>query len=59
MPIAWGDFVEKGGVNLVYDHILFSYDDFRNIYATSVAPGAEPLYDFSADVVQLFFSLWF
>jgi len=59
MPLAFGDFLEKGSVNLVWDHILFSYDDFRNIYATDAAPGTEPLYDFDADVIQLFFSVWF
>jgi hypothetical protein len=54
-----GDFIERSTVNLVYDHILFDYDDFRDVRVTGVAPGAEPLYDFSADVVQVFFSVWF
>jgi hypothetical protein len=51
--------LERGSVNLVWDHLMFSYDDFRNIYATDAAPGSEALYDFDADVVQLFFSVWF
>lgn len=59
MPLNVADIVDKGSVNLVWDHILFSYDDFRNIYATDVPAGTEPLYDFSADVIQLFFSVWF
>lgn len=54
---AWG-LAERGSVNFVFDHILFSYDDFRDVTAGG-APGTEPLYDFSADVMQLFFSIWF
>ena len=51
-------FVDKGSVNLYYDHIMFDYDDFRNVLDGG-EPGAEPLYDFSADVIQLFVSIWF
>jgi hypothetical protein len=54
---AWG-FGERGSVNFVFDHIMFQYDDFRDVTAGGV-PGTEPLYDFSADVMQLFFSVWF
>jgi len=52
-------FVEKGTVNVVYDHMLFNYDDFRDLRVTGVAPGAEPLYHFDADVIQVFVSFWF
>ena len=52
-------FLEKGAVNVVYDRFDYNYDDFRNLTVTGVAPGTEPLYGFSADVIQLFFSLWF
>ncbi len=58
MPLEIGTRIEKGAVNFVWDHIMFSYDDFRDIRAGST-PGSEPLYDFSADVFQIFFSLWF
>jgi hypothetical protein len=58
MPLALGAGIEKGAVNLVWDHILFSYDDFRDVTSGGTA-GAESLYDFSADVFQLFFSVWF
>jgi hypothetical protein len=53
------DFLEKATVNFRFDHILFDYDDFRDLRVTGVPPGAEPLYDFSANVLQLFFSGWF
>ena len=52
-------FVEKGTVNFVYDHMLFNYDDFRDLRVAGAAPGAEPLYHFDADVVQVFVSFWF
>jgi len=59
MPLGWFEVIERGAVNLVYDRLMFSYDDFRDLSAPGAAPGSEPLYDFDADVVQLFFSVWF
>ncbi len=58
MPLSLGAGIEKGAVNLVWDHIFFSYDDFLDV-RSSATPGSEPAYDFSADVLQLFFSVWF
>ncbi len=52
------NFIDKGSINLSYQRILFSYDDFRDLRATTPV-GEEPLYDFEADVIQLFFSFWF
>ncbi|HUL83599.1 MAG TPA: DUF3570 domain-containing protein [Gammaproteobacteria bacterium] len=52
-------FVEKGTVNIVWDHMLFNYDDFRDLRVTGLAPGTEPLYHFDADVFQVFVSFWF
>jgi hypothetical protein len=54
-----GDRPLKGTVNLFYDRLFFEYDDFRDLTVTSAPAGQEPLYDFSADVVRCFFSLWF
>lgn len=51
--------IEKGTLNLAWDHILFNYDDFRDLRVSTPIPGEEPLYSFSADVVQLFVSVWF
>ena len=51
-------YIDKGSLNLYYDHIEFNYDDFRNV-TYSTTPGDEPLYKFSADVIRLFFSLWY
>ncbi len=52
-------FVQKGTLNLRVDHIMFDYEDFRDLRVTGVAPGTEPLYSFSANVGQLFISIWF
>ncbi len=49
----------RGSVNLFYDYIFFSYDDFRDLRVTGVEPGTEPFFSFNASVVQAFFSLWF
>ncbi len=51
-------FIDRGSLNLVYDHILFDYSDFRDL--TSDLPvGTEPFYNFGAHVIQLYFSVWF
>jgi len=51
-------FVDKGSVNLSYDHIQFNYNDFRNLTVVA-SPGEEPTYSFSADTLQLFLSIWY
>ena len=51
-------FVEKLSLNLKVDHLMFDYDDFRNVTAGGL-PGQEPLYSFSANVVRFFFSAWY
>ncbi|MBL8266155.1 DUF3570 domain-containing protein [Steroidobacter sp.] len=60
-------FVKKGSLNLFYDRIEFRYDDFRDArfsrLATSDpnfrAAGSEPMYEFGANVIQAFVSIWF
>jgi len=54
-------------VNLFYDRMEFSYDDFRDARLSLLpsdnpsfrAAGTEPLYEFGANVIQLFVSVWF
>ncbi len=58
-------FLDKATVNFYYDHILYDYKNFRDIRpvdgngAPLYTPGTEPLYNYSADVLQLYFSIWF
>ena len=50
--------LEKGTVNLRYDYMMVSYDDFRDVTAGGQA-GAEPLFELDASVIQFFVSAWF
>jgi hypothetical protein len=50
--------IDKGSLTLSYDRIHFIYDDFRDIRDGGL-PGEEPFYDFTADVVQLYLSVWY
>lgn len=52
-------FIDKGTLNLVYDHIKFDYADFRDLRVRGVPAGQEPAYGFDADVLQFFVSFWF
>lgn len=60
-------FVKKGTVNLFYDRIEFQYDDFRDARVSQLPTnnpnfrpaGSEPLYEFGANVIQMFVSIWF
>ena len=56
--IDWG-FFEKGTINLIVDHQIYEYDNFRDATVVGVLPGDEPLFDFDANVIRLFLSMWF
>jgi hypothetical protein len=51
-------FLDKGTVNLSFDHLMIDYAEFRDI-STGAAFGSEPLYHLDADVYQLFVSFWY
>jgi hypothetical protein len=51
-------FLDKGSLNLTYDHINYDYEDFRDLRVTGAPTGEEPLFGFDADVIQLFVSFW-
>ena len=54
-----GGSIDKASVNFKFDHIEFDYEDFRDARQTSFAAGSEPFYQFNANVMQLFLSIWF
>ncbi len=54
---GWG-FIDHGTLNLQYDRIDFDYADFRDVTANA-APGTEPFYRFSADVLRAYVSFFF
>ncbi len=55
--------VQKSSVTARLEHMIISYDDFRDATATDPAngilAGAEPLYKLNANIFQLFVSIWF
>ncbi len=50
--------IDRGRISLSWDHITFDYRNFRDLGAGG-SVGQEPLYGFSADVLQLYLSLWY
>lgn len=46
-------------VRVALDQYWFDYEDFRDIRVAAPVAGQEPLYDFSALVSQLLFSVWY
>jgi hypothetical protein len=46
--------IDRGSINFAYGHIMFEYDDFRDLRKTAAAVGREPLYVFSANMAQAF-----
>ena len=51
-------FIDKGTVNVSYDHLMVDYDEFRDV-STGAVLGEEPLYELSANIFQVFFSFWY
>lgn len=49
----------KPELNLQWDHIRFSYNNFRDVTAADSDVGLEPLYRLDANVLRAFFSLYF
>jgi hypothetical protein len=54
---GWG-YIDKATLNFSYDHIWFQYDDFSDVRNGLIPPEASE-YDFTADVVQIFGSIWY
>jgi hypothetical protein len=52
-------FMERGSVNATFDRITADYPDFRDLRAGVDTPGDEPGYKLTANVFQVFFSIWF
>ena len=57
MDNGWG-FIDKGSLNLTYDHLMVDYDEFRDV-STGALLGSEPLYHLDANVIQFFVSFWY
>lgn len=61
--ISW---IERGSVNLSWDYMRFDYANFRDASVNDDPSngavydvGKEPLYGFSANIIQLYLSVWY
>ncbi len=52
-------FIKRGSMNLQYDHIMFDYDDFRDVTKSGYTAGNEPFYSFSANVTRISMNIWY
>jgi len=51
-------FVDRGSVTFSLDHLMFEYDEFRDLRG-SAPVGDEPLFTMDANVIQFFVSFWY
>ncbi|KPJ95032.1 MAG: hypothetical protein AMJ55_04925 [Gammaproteobacteria bacterium SG8_15] len=51
-------YIDRGSLNFYYNYIYFDYKDFRNALVDA-PPQEQPLYNFSANVLRLFVSIWY
>lgn len=58
MPIGFQSVIDSATLNLYWDYMLFDYADFRDVLEGG-APGDEPLYNFNANAIRFFLSVWF
>ena len=61
LPAGFIPWFDKSTVNLYWDRIQFDYEDFRRVVPREegVLFGQEPLYNFDADVIRLYWSFWY
>ncbi len=56
-PEGWRLF-KRGTINFSYNYLFVEYHEFSDISAGQPL-GSEPLYELEADIIQIFFSLWY
>ena len=63
LAIPRAPWINRSSLNLRLDHLLINYSDYRNALlinpAAGIKPGQEPLYRLNANILQLFFSIWY
>jgi hypothetical protein len=52
-------FINRATANLAYRHLWFTYDNFLDTSVNVAVPGTEPEYEFEADVLQAYVSIWY
>jgi hypothetical protein len=63
LPTGWWQF-DKASVSFAYERIDFKYDNFRDLYpgdplTGEINPNFNKKFRFSADVIQLYLSVWY
>jgi opacity protein-like surface antigen len=57
--------LDRATVSFYYDRVFYDYEDFSDLRHVDsngsplYPPGQEPAFNYSADIFQLFFSIWF
>lgn len=52
-------FLDKLTFNLMWDHIQFDFNDFRDARVKNVAAGTEPEFSYDADVLRMLLTVWY
>lgn len=52
-------FLDKLTFNLMWDHIKFDFDNFRDASLSNVTPGTESTYSYDADVLRALLTVWY
>jgi hypothetical protein len=52
------NFIDRGSVTFSIDLLTVDYLEFRDLTADALV-GQEPFYSLDADIVQLYFSIWY
>jgi hypothetical protein len=53
------NFFKKSTVNLDFDRVNFDYDNFRNVLVTDALVGAEPFFQYSANITRFYVSIFY
>jgi Protein of unknown function (DUF3570) len=62
--VPYAPWINKSSLNFHFNHLIIDYSDFRNaLYSQDGVPGYtagnEPLYTLTANIFQVFVSIWF
>ena len=57
-PLGWGP-MDKAAFSLQYDYIMLDYDNFSDLRDTEALPGEEKLFDMTADVFKVLFTIYY
>ena len=52
-------YLDKLTFNLFWDHIKFTFDNFRDARVKNVTAGSEPTYSYDADVLRMLLTVWY